>query len=317
LNWIPFGGFVRIFGESDDGSKLSDEEKKMSLVHKPRWQQFLVMFGGILFNVIFAWVLFSGLFINGMQSSVDTAPVGYQFESTKLLVTQVLQGSPADVGGLKMGDEVKEYFKVSDREGEYDPILVQEEGLYEISDFINRAAVEGENVGFIVLRNDDNPQVVVMIPESGLVAERYAVGVNLEKVGILKLPFFEALKYGAKSVAHYTTDMAFGFWQLITGAIAFENVSGPIGIAGQVGETAKLGFVYLVMFTGLLSLNLAVINLVPFPALDGGRILVILIESIVRRRINPSIINWINAIGFTLLIGLMLLVTTKDIIKLF
>jgi regulator of sigma E protease len=100
------------------------------------------------------------------------------------------------------------------------------------------------------------------------------------------------------------------------GQANLSDVSGPVGIASMVGQAEAMGISYLLGFISIISINLAVLNLIPFPALDGGRIFFILIETAIRRKIKPVIFNWANGIGFALLIGLMIFVTYKDIIKL-
>jgi regulator of sigma E protease len=101
------------------------------------------------------------------------------------------------------------------------------------------------------------------------------------------------------------------------GTANFADVAGPVGIAGIVGNAAELGFTYLIMITALISINLGVINLIPFPALDGGRTLFVLIEGVIRRRISMKFTNIVNTVGFILLMVLMVFVTYKDIAKLF
>lgn len=310
LNWIPFGGFVKIFGESDDGSELADHDKEVSLVHKPKWQQLLVMFGGILFNIIFAWVLFTGLYTAGVTASINAAPENYTFDETKLVVSTVLTGSPADQAGLLPGDEVKEYFNT------VETVTVRDEDITDVATFVNQTGALGERVGIVVLRGT-NLEVISALPEEGIVDEGYGIGINLDRVGELQLPIHQALWYGAKTTYHYTTAIIDGFWQLITGRISADNVSGPVGIVKQIGDASRVGLVYLISFTALLSLNLAVLNIIPFPALDGGRIAIILIETVIRRRIKPIVVNWINTIGFLILIALMVLVTVSDVVKLF
>jgi len=310
INWIPFGGFVKIFGESDDGKTLTEEEKKVSLVHKPRWQQLLVMFGGILFNIIFAWILLSGLYISGVTAPIDNAPKGYSFQESQLLVTGILPDSPAEESGLLPGDELVEYYNQDTQ------TVVTTETIVEISDFINQTGVKDDTVGFVVLR-DSALEVISMKPTEGLVEDRYGVGINLDRVGEVKLPLHRALVYGARNTIAFIAAIFDGLWQLVTGSLSLDNVSGPVGIVKQVGEASKIGLSYLVGFTALLSLNLAVLNIIPFPALDGGRMFIILIESVIRKRLQPNIVNIINVIGFFVLIGLMILVTVKDIINLF
>ncbi len=309
MNWIPFGGFVKIFGEADDGRELSDEDKKTSLVHKPRWQQILVMFGGILFNIIFAWIIFSGIFMSGIQAPVSSAPDSYEFNESNLTLTSILANSPADEAGLESGDIIKEYYA-----GE-NVVTVVDENTPDVAEFISTYG-ETSQVGFVVLR-DGKLKNIITEPELGIVGNNYSIGIGLERIGELKLPIHQALWFGAKNTLGMTRDIVIGFGQLISGKISFDAVSGPVGIADQVGSAAKIGMSYLIGFAAMLSLNLAVLNFIPFPALDGGRILVLLIESIIGKRLNPNIINWMNVIGFFLLIALMLFVTVKDIIKLF
>ncbi len=309
MNWIPFGGFVRIFGESDDGKELEESEKKVSLVYKPRWQQIVVMFGGILFNIIFAWIIFTGIFISGIISPISSAPESYTFEKTELMITTVLDNSPAEEAGLKSGDVIKGiYSKNTD-------ILITNEGAEEVSNFIKTKGSDSD-IGFVISRGIEEINILTN-PEIGIVGDKYSIGIGLDRVGELKLPFFSAIYYGAKNTIGMTRDIFIGFGQLISGKISIDAVSGPVGIAKQVGSAANIGFTYLIGFAAMLSLNLAVLNFIPFPALDGGRIFILIIESIIRKRLNPKIVNWINVIGFFLLIGLMIFVTIKDIINLF
>lgn len=310
LNWIPFGGFVKIFGESDEGNELSEEERKVSLVYKPRWQQILVMSGGILFNIVFAWILFSGVYMSGVSTSVLSAPSDYTFDETKLVVTAIAPNSPATESGLFPGDEIKEYYN------DEKVITVTDEDITDISDFVNETGENGDTVGMVILR-ENKLEVINLIPQQGIVNDRYAVGINVDRVGEMRLPIHQAVWYGAKNTGIYLGAIAEGFWYLISGKISTDNVSGPVGIVEQIGDASTIGFNYLISFMALLSLNLAILNLIPFPALDGGRIAIIIIESIRRKRLAPRIVNWVNTIGFFALILLMLVITVKDIVNLF
>lgn len=308
MNWIPFGGFVKIFGESDDGKELSEEEKKVSLVYKPRWQQILVMLGGVLFNVIFAWMLFTGIFMAGVPAAVSDSPE-YNFSDSHLAITSVLENSPADQAGLKMGDQVLEYYQADTH------VLVEDQDTSDVVSFIQNSE-ENHPINFIVLRNGKVKDILI-IPEKGVVGDNYSIGVSIKRIGVLKLTPYKAAVHAAKKTIVLTKEIGIGFIQLISGKLSMDMVSGPVGIVSQVGSAANIGIMYLVMFTAMLSLNLAVLNLVPFPALDGGRIFILIIESVIRKRLNPSVVNWINVIGFFILILLMLLVTVKDIVNLF
>lgn len=310
LNWIPFGGFVKIFGEADTGEALSDAEKEVSLVHKPRWQQFLVMIGGVLFNVLLAMIVLAVMYMSGVASTEDMAPKDYHFDDLTLQITGVLPDTPAELAGFQAGDEIKEYYN------SIESVTVTDQEVGDFASFVNITGEAGDTIGVVVLR-DEKLEVLSAEPELGLVSDAYALGVSLGMVGELKLPFFQAISYGVRNSLHGFAAIVRSFGQLIAGSVSIKQLSGPIGIIGQVGQASSFGFLYLLGFMAFLSLNLAVLNLIPFPALDGGRILVIIIEGIIQKRIAPRIVNGINSIGFILLILLMLLVTVKDVIQLF
>ena len=179
---------------------------------------------------------------------------------------------------------------------------------------------KGSNaIQFEVLRNGQDISAEV-IPTTGLIEGKYAIGIAMQNVADLKLPFFTAIYEGLHYTIVMIKDTAVGlYWffaGIIQGTANFSDVAGPIGIAGIVGNAAELGFTYLIMITAIISINLGVINLIPFPALDGGRILFVAIEGIIRRRIPAKFSNIVNTIGFVLLMALMVLVTYKDIAKL-
>jgi regulator of sigma E protease len=146
------------------------------------------------------------------------------------------------------------------------------------------------------------------------------IGISMDMIGTLKLPVHKAVWEGLKLTYDITIGTAVGFYKLIKGAITgtadMSSITGPIGIVGVVGDAAKFGFIYLLSFTALISVNLAVINLIPFPALDGGQLLFLLIEKIKGSSIKNEVANIINMIGFGILILLMIFITYHDILKL-
>jgi len=167
-----------------------------------------------------------------------------------------------------------------------------------------------------------NENVVDILPISGLVQGRKAIGVAMDFAGTLKFGFFQSFYEGAKLTVLEVKSVAVGMYKFFANAFTgdrsmLSQVSGPIGIAGMVGEARQFGLAYLFGFIALISINLAVLNAIPFPALDGGRVLFILLEKIFRRKIKPVVMNWTNGIGFILLMTLMAFVTYKDILKLF
>ena len=302
LNLIPFGGYVKIFGENpDDTSTHGSEAEKRSMVHKSRWQQALVLFGGVLFNFLFATILYIGLFSHGVAATTDGFPAYTQyFTNQRIMITDVMPGSPADKAGLKIGD------------------ALIGNSILDIQNQIALSHGSTTDISYIRAGSTSSAQVV---PVKDSVAGKYLIGVAMSDVADMKLPFFIAIYEGGHYAVQTLVETVSGLYnfavQAIHGTADYNQISGPVGIAGVVGDAARLGFTYLLMITALISINLAVINLIPFPALDGGRILFVVIESIIRRRIPATFANWANIIGFGLLMLLMVIVTYKDIVKLF
>ena len=145
--------------------------------------------------------------------------------------------------------------------------------------------------------------------------------ISMDNIGTAKLPVLRAFWEGLRLDAYLTKSTVAGLFGLIVGGIkgkaSLSSIAGPVGIVGIVGDAYKFGLVYLLSFTVLISVNLMIINLIPFPALDGGRLLFLLIEKIKGSRMNPKFANVANTVGFAILIIFMLLVTYNDVIKLF
>jgi len=329
LNLIPFGGFVKIHGENPDDESISGPDAVRSFVNKPRWKQALVLLAGILFNFIFAWLLYSGAFAVGVTATTD----GFEkyvadFTNPRIMITDVAVGTPAQKAGLAAGDVIKEvsvpaFVSSSNKNltstskdiggANGSPLTIES-----IQNAINSS--QGAPITFLYLRSG-KPASTTVAAVTGVVADKYAIGIAMDNVVTLKLPIFSALWEGLNYTGVMIQQTAVGLYNFIGnifhGAAKLSDVSGPVGIAGIVGNAAQMGFLYLVMITALISINLGVINLIPFPALDGGRVLFVLIEGVIRRRISPKFTNWVNLIGFGLLMLLMIVVTFNDVVKLF
>jgi len=314
LNWIPFGGFVKIFGENYEGETPPSppldqgrEEKNFTQISK-KWQV-VVLAAGVTFNIIFAWLLFSLGFMIGLPTSVEN-DFGSEIKNPALTITTVIEDSPAKNAGLKTGDKIKEISLLS---GEKIENLIPEN----VSDFINKSS------GQILVEIDRGGKILnfEILPEEGIVDDKKIIGINMDLVGTLSLPIHKAIYQGGKATFRLTYLTVGGISNLIKDAVRgkadISNVAGPVGIVTLVGDASRLGFAYLITFTALISINLAIINLVPFPALDGGRILFVIVESIIKRPINPKFAQITNTVGFALLIIIMLIVTYRDILRLF
>jgi len=308
LNSLPFGGYVKIFGENGDDETVTEEDKKRSFVNKPRYIQALVLVAGVVMNFLVAWLLLSVGYMSGLPSSTSMVPKGGAVSNQYLTITSVSKGSPAELSGLKTGDKIIKLSNVDD----YTTTPSAESVQY----FIRKHGTE--NIKIDIQRGPDAKEINV-IPTNNKEGTP-AIGIAMDMIGTLKLPVHKAVWEGLKLTSDITAGTAVGFYKLISNAIIgkgdMSQVTGPIGIVGVVGDAAKFGFIYLLSFTALISVNLAVINLLPFPALDGGRLLFLLIEKIKGSRINPKIGNWVNMIGFGLLMVLMVFITYHDIVKL-
>lgn len=294
LNAIPFGGYVKIFGENPDDDSIKGPDSARSFVNKPRWQQAIVLVAGVVFNFIFAAILFIISFTIGVTAPVDNySQYGDRLTDRHIAITSVQPGSPADAAGLKPGDRITGYTSVEEVQNAVN--ASQDKGI----------EIAGKNV----------------VAREGIIEGKYGIGIAMEYLGKIQLPVHLAVYEGVKFTFQITIRIAEELWGLIVGLFNGSSnagaVAGPVGIAGYIRDAAELGLTALLTFTALISINLGVLNLVPFPALDGGRLLFVLIESIIRRPIKPAIANTANAVGFSLLILLMVVVTYKDIVKIF
>ena len=307
INWIPFGGFVKIFGEDPTKDASTDER---SLANKPALWQAAVLVAGVTFNVIFAWLLFViGFAMVGLPVSTSELPANYQAVSVMSTIVAVLPDSPAFKAGLKPGDKIEAITVGSNR--------IVKPKVEEI-----QALIKNSNKKSAVLEYERNGDMEIVTILPAQLPTGLGIGVSLDEIGRLKLPLGSAIVAGARSTWSSLVFTIKSFGELFASigkgeSEVLKQVSGPVGIVGLVGEASSAGWASLILLTSLISINLAVLNLLPFPALDGGRLAILLIENIVRKKIKPSIVNTINLVGFSLLILMMLAVTFSDITKLF
>lgn len=312
FNLLPIGGFVKIFGENPDEENTTGPDASRSFVNKPKWQQAVVLFAGIFANFLLAWFLFSIGFMSGLPTSVGSEPSGQKLSDVNLVVTSILQKSPAENAGLKVGDKI-----INLKNGKDFTTDVSSES---VRTFIVESDGKEIDVGY--LRGKDvEIKTVKLIPVKSPNDGKFAIGISMDMIGTAKLSFFSSISEGMKLTLSMTKNTVLGLYTLIKGAImgkgSMASVTGPVGMVGIVGDAYQFGFVYLLSFAALISINLAIINLMPFPALDGGRLFFLLIEKIKGSRLNPKITNTANMIGFSLLILLMVVITYHDVVKLF
>ena len=312
LGLIPIGGYVKILGENpdEDGEKeLSEKDKKRTFSAQPKWAQILVLSMGVIFNFLFAWILISTSFIMGTKVQDRNYPEKY-VQKKAVSILMVEKDFPAEKVGLKSG------FQVEKIVSEKDEISAQK------ADALRSFLKEHPKNVKIYYREKDGGEIknteYFDLKKDG---DKFLAGVYLVDTAEVAMPIHKAFYYGLGSawdkLKAITNGLLSFFGQIFTAKADLDEVSGPVGIVKYIGEAAEFGFVALILFTAMLSLNLAVINFLPFPALDGGRALFVLIEAITKRKIPEKIFNWTNGLAFIFLIGLMLVITFNDIWKLF
>lgn len=290
LRLIPIGGFVSLAGEdADDNSKIPDDRK---LYNKPVWQRFIIMVAGASMNFVFAFVI---LFIMALI---------YGGASMKPIIANVSEDYPAYTAGVEVGD------KIISIDGE------KTHSWSEVQLYISMS--KGEEMEFVLKSSDGEKRTVMITPvvvEDSEGNKSYLVGIGLDNTK--KTGFINSIKYAVETTGYLFRLMFITLEQLFTGGVGVKDLSGPVGIYTVVSDQAKEGFESLMYLTAYLSVNVGVINLLPFPAFDGGRVLFLIIEKIRRKPVPAKTEAIVNSIGFSILILLMIVVTIGDIIRLF
>jgi regulator of sigma E protease len=308
LNWLPFGGFVRISGERGEFAMQDElakdaqaqptqpaqsaqstqlarnpESTRRLFFTQPAWKKSLIILAGVTTNFILGWFLISAVLMIGAPQT--------------LVITGTEPNSPAVQAGFMPGDLVANY---KDYTG--------------FTNFVNTH--KGQQIVIPILRNGKEIDLTVT-PRANPTPDQGALGVLLEQGGTVREGVLASLRDGFLDacIIFWLTLLAFGqlITQLFMHASIPAGVVGPVGIFGVAEETGRIGLTYLLQLIGVISINLAIVNLIPFPALDGGRFVMILIEKIKGSAIPEKIETYINGFGFALLIALMIFITIRDV----
>lgn len=302
LNWIPVGGFVKIKGESGEEAGAID-----SFASKPVWKRSVMIVAGVVMNVILCMILLSIGFGIGMPASLDEnlnekAVVSNQ----SIQVIQLMPDSQAKLAGLQVGDVIS---KVDGKEFN---------NIAELNSFLSSSG--DKELGFEITRGSQTINKNIKVGKYTFQdKEITGIGVGLIETAVVRYPWYLAIYKGVVATFIWMMAIIVAFAtvikNLIVGAPTGVEVAGPVGIAVLTGQAAQMGFIYLLQFTALLSLNLAIINILPFPALDGGRLFFLIMEKIRGRAVKQEWENLIHNIGFLILMVLVLLVTFSDVVK--
>lgn len=299
LNWIPLGGFVKIKGISDDetdDARMGDED---SFATKSIWRRMSVVAAGVVMNVLFAITLFAIGFGIGIPSVVEQLPASARVRDAKIQIVEVLPNSPAQQADVRLADQI---------------VSINGTDIVNTKD-VQEAVKEGENTVVLQRGNEVLNKSISSVRNEELA--RSILGVTLVKTGIVSYPWVEAIGQAFITGFSLLWQILLAFGTLLQSLIFDQKVpsdiAGPVGVAVITGQVAEQGFIYLLQFTALLSLNLAIINFLPIPALDGGRFLFLLIEKLRRKPMDQKVEGRAHKIGFALLLLLVLLVTFRDV----
>ena len=312
VNWLPFGGFVRLVGEDPEDK---NKDQKNSFYIKSIGQRMLVVVAGVLANFALAVVIFY----------IVVAALGYKVslplfvehnfkfvnQTKQVLIADVSAGSPAESVGIQIGDSI---IAAGGEE------ITSIEKLQEVV-----RASENQQIA-LVLENPINNQKreVTATPKYSEEQQAPVLGVGLGELVVLNYQTLPQKVFSGFIHSYNTLDYSVRVFSQIIGysvrtrdiTPVSEGVAGPVGIAAITSQAVSLGWLSVMQLVGLLSLNLAVINILPIPALDGGRFAFIIVEAVIKRRVYPKVEKWAHTIGFALLLALIFLVTYNDILKL-
>jgi len=311
INLLPIGGFVKLFGEDDAGGgkiqaksaksevknekNLSSSDLKRAFYARPSWQRLSVVIAGVVMNFLLAVCIISYLF----------AARGVAVPSDHVRVTEILPNSPAAMSGLKIDDKI---------------ISVDGVKITKTEEFVKETRKHLGQPTKIVYVSDDKQNEVTLVPRKDFPKGEGPIGIGISAIEVRKYSLLEAPVYGTWEALKFSWVIVHGLGSMVYEGVIHgqkpEGVAGPLGVAQLTGEAVSFGLDAVLWFMALLSLNLAVLNILPIPALDGGRLFFILIEVVTRKKVNPKYESYAHMVGLALLLGLMAVVTIVDIARL-
>ncbi len=306
INLLPIGGFVKLYGEEyhEEGAKNKKGDKPLAgrdraFIYKSPAQKAFVIIAGVMGNFLLAWVLISYLFTQGVPTPTNN-----------VIVEQSQPGSPAELAQLQPGDVIK--------------TLTVGANIYPLKSTNELISLSkqfsGKRVIFTVVSKGEERNVMI-VPRLSPPKGEGPLGVVITSYEVKKYRWYEAPFYGLGHSFTITqkiiTELGKTAFNFFTFQKTNVDVAGPIGIARYTGQAIKFGSNAVLELTALLSLNLAVINIFPFPALDGGRLMFVLYEWVTKKRVNKNVEKNVNIFGMITLLTLAALITVSDIVKLF
>jgi len=301
VNLLPLGGFVKIFGEEGEHAK-----DPRSFASRPIGTRALVIVAGVVMNILLAFLLYTVGHSLGLPTLIESDTIAARAENVQVQITSVATDSPAAISGMRLGDAIENIHV-----GETVFTITKIEDVQQV---VKEHA--GQELRVEVTRGAE-PLFFTLTPRENPPAGEGAIGVAMVRVGTISYPWYEAIWRGAETTYRTLGAIFSAFGGIIadlvrTGSLT-ADVAGPVGIAVFASQVSQLGFVYILQLAALLSLNLAIINIIPFPALDGGRLLFLVIEFIKGSPVNKRVEQFAHTAGFALLILLMIAITIRDV----
>lgn len=311
INALPLGGFVKIYGEN---GHESEEERKVqkgrAFFDKPIWVRASILAAGVTMNLVLAAFLLGFGHWLGLPTVFEgEAPEGAK--NPRVQITQIAENSPADEAGLRMGDTILGI------KGENSNVK-NINNIEQLQVFTNKH--QGAEVSLMIQRGEETIEKK-LVPRKDPPEGEGEMGVALAKTAIVSYPWYQAIAKGVVRTVELTgfiiIALAGILWDLITVGRLAPEVAGPVGIFNITGQAAHLGFIYVLQLTAILSINLAIVNAFPFPALDGGRLIFLLVEKIKGSPVSQKVEAIAHTAGFVILILLVIAITWRDVIRFF
>lgn len=296
INALPIGGFVKIAGENGLEGSVSPEKQFDT---KPWYLKSFVLVAGVFMNVVLAFILFTAAYTIGMPTTTETGI------PTVISVTADGLSAQSDV---QVGDTITS-------------VIVDGRQITPLTTEVLHDAITTSEKSVVVELLQGKETKTITYDFLGVASADRRIGIAVEPIETVRLPLGTAMKAAVFQIK----TIASGIWSTLGALIGgvfgsgggVEGLMGPVGLAREVGSAASIGFTYLLAFTAAISINLAVLNILPFPALDGGRLIVVLLEAVTRRRFSQTVVGIIHTGGFLLLLALMLFLTVGDVRRLF
>ena len=316
LRALPIGGFCQMAGEEGEDDK--NLRKDQFMCNKSKLQRTLILVAGVVMNFITAIILL--FFISLVWGNTEQSSV----------IGQVEENSPAAEAGIVSGDRVTGLngYNVStwdeltivtnlkNESGEYTYEIEHKDGSKESITLTPAEYIVVGNDTYRITEDNTLEEILEELDlESDEVEVRSLIGISADST--VKHGFLNAIDYAFTKFKSIISTMFLIIGSLFTGKLGLEALSGPVGMYSIIDEVAALGVANIIYLAAYLSINLGVINILPFPAFDGGRVLFVIIEAITRKKVNPVVEGWFHTIGFILLMILMLYITFQDVLRLF